>query len=228
MRRYCLIILLITLFPAGSIWARTSPAARLEQNLSQYRCFRWQGILEINQSAFALRKNFVLAKDSSAYRLDILESGIMGLQAKPLLTLYISKHIYLSAPGISQLQGIDPNWFIPPQSLRILFTYLDSLQAGSKEILSKKEYLISSFQFSFDKKYRIAQVIERKSGLEVRIKYNRKNKPDKLTFVLNGTNAVILTIDEIQHEDIMIEKPSPLSLPPQPDSVEPWEAAEPD
>ncbi len=185
--------------------AKTSKVAKLENNLKQWEQFRWQGIVQVESSAFSLRKNFVLAKNEEALRMDVLDSGVLGLQAKPLVTIYIKDRIELEAPTIKQLAGIDPNWFLPPGALKGMINFTDSLRNRSSEIISKRKLELDAALFTFDKNYRLSNIKSEMTSLELAITYNRRNQPTKVIIKRRDERLAELQINEQKYGKIDIK-----------------------
>ncbi len=204
MRKLLLLILIILISMNLSLFAKKKPAILLKKNLEQWQQFKWQGIIQVQSSAFSMRKNFVLAKDSTSLRLDVLDSGIIGLQAKPFLILYLKDRIVIDAPEIEQLQGLDLNWFVPPGSIEKLMHFTDSLQLKQQEIISKRELKTANTIFSFDKKYRLSNIKSTDFNIEANIIYNRRNYSTKIQIKYNGTPMAELQINEREYKDIEI------------------------
>ena len=205
MRRSLILLLILLCCLTPLLSATSKKAAKLEDNLKQWEQFRWQGIIQVESSAFSMRKNFVLAKNTEAMRIDVLDSGVFGLQAKPLISIYIKDKIVLEAPTVKQLSGIDPNWFLPPGALDGLFNFTDSLLARSAEIVSKRQTEMASSLFSFDKDLRLSKITNNDIGLEFNITYNRRNQPTKIFIRRRDTKLAELQINEQKYGSITIE-----------------------
>jgi hypothetical protein len=205
MRKLLIITLIMLMSMSLSLYAKTKAVKQLEQNLQQWEQFRWQGILQVQSSAFSIRKNFVLSKNSEALRLDVLDSGVMGLQAKPLVTLYIKDSIQFEAPTIKELIGIDLNWFVPKSMVQTMLNFTDSLKTKEQEIISTKKVTTDKTVFTFDKKLRLTTVANKASGFEAHIIYNRHNQPTKMHIKHRGSQVAELLINERIFKNIEIE-----------------------
>jgi hypothetical protein len=205
MRRFLLLCFILLLGMSAVLSAKANPVTQLQKNIATWEQFRWQGIIQVQSSAFAIRKNFVLSKNKSALRLDILDSGIMGLTAKPLVTLYMRDTIILNAPSIKQLEGIDPNWFIPRRAVEGLVHFTDSLQAAQQEIIANRKLKSGKTLYLYDKKYRLTQIKSVELGVEANVTYNRRNQPTKVTVKYANEPLAELQINEREFDNIEIE-----------------------
>jgi hypothetical protein len=204
MRRLPVLIILLLCSLNFALWAKSKPEKQLQANLAQWEQFRWQGMAQVMHEAFTLRKFYVLAKNTEALRLDILDSGVLGLNAKPMLALYVKDRIVLDAPSIKELEGIDLNWFVTPDKYKPFFAMTTTLQSHSAEIISNRKISLSGLTYLFDKKYRLTGIISPKLQLEAQVTYNRKSQPDKISLIYQGKELAIFTIDEITTEHIEI------------------------
>ncbi|MBM4399184.1 MAG: hypothetical protein FJ041_02485 [Candidatus Cloacimonetes bacterium] len=205
MRRLLLITLILLAGLNISLLAKSKPAKQLEQNLEQWQEFRWLGIIQVQSSVFSLRKNYVFAKSRDAVRLDVLDSGVMGLQAKPFVTLYLKDSIIFDAPTIKELSGVDLNWFVPKGMIAPLVQFADSLQAKQKEILSTRKVTSARTVFTFDKKFRLSSIVNTAGGFEANIVYNRRSQPTKMLVKYKGEQIAEVLINEREYKDIAIE-----------------------
>jgi hypothetical protein len=210
LRKATILLLLILVCFSNILAAKSKAEKQLQTNITQWAAFQAEGSILVNYPPYAIRKFFVFARDASAARLDILDSGLIGFNPAPMVTLYLQDKIILSAPGIKELQGIDPNWYIPAGTTQKLLALTDSLFAHSAEILAKRQAVINGITLSFDKKYRLSALLYPQYKVSAKVEYTRKNKPSKLSFYYHGKETAILNIDKIRFQDIDI---SPLELP---------------
>ena len=204
MKKTTLIMLLATLLLVSGLVAKPNPAKDLQNNLKTWQQFRWEGIIQVQMEPFSARKNFVFARNQQEMRLDVLDSGVMGLQAKPLATLYLKDKILLDAPSIQQLADIDLNWFIPTDAVRSLVHFADSLKAHSQEILANRKVALGPITYNFDKKHRLVKISSPDFGMKAEIIYNRRNQPTKMLFDHEGERIVELQINQQKYGNIKI------------------------
>jgi hypothetical protein len=205
MRRFMIIMVIMFICMSSILNAKSSPVQNLQKNIKTWEQFRWQGIIQLQSSAFTMRKNFTLNKNRDAIRIDILDSGIMGLNAKPLVSLYLKDSVVLDAPTVKQLEGLDPNWFIPKAALQKFVHFADSLAALQQEILSTHVAKSGSTIFTFDKKYRLISAKNPEVGFETGVIYNRHNQPTKILIKYTGKPLAELQINDREYGNIEIE-----------------------
>jgi hypothetical protein len=214
MKRLLIAITILLLCFCLPLTGKVTPAKQLKANLDKWQAFRWQGIIQVQSSALSLRKNFVLAKTEDALRIDVLDSGVMGLGASPLVSLYMQDTAVLSAPTIEQLKGIDLNWFLPPGTVTSLVHFTDSLFVMQKDILAGKKVTTGKTEYTFDKKFRLSGIKSPGTGLKAIITYNNSNQPTKIRFEYSGSQVAEMLINERKYNGISIVplKPDPNSL----------------
>lgn len=205
MRKAIILTLIAALFLSAALAAKKTPAQQLQTTLNTWKQFRWEGIIQVQMSAFSARKNFVLARNENELRLDVLDTGIMGLQAKPLATIYLKDNILVEAPTIQQLADIDLNWFVPQGAVKDFVHFTDSLQAHSKDILAKRRANTPNATYYFDKKFRLTKISSDDLSVKAEIIYNQRSKPTKLLLDHSGDRIVELQINEQKSGNVKIE-----------------------
>ncbi len=204
MRRLLLLFIIMLLGMNSLLYSKQSSSKQLQKNISIWEQFHWEGIIQVQSSAFAMRKYFVLSKNKEAMRLDILDSGIIGLTAQPLVSLYIKDSIILNAPSVKQLEGIDPNWFFPKNAIGRLVHFSDSLLSKQEEILSSHKFKSGKTIFQYDKKYRLSLIKNTDIGFEAKVLYNRNNQPTTISITYAGEPLTELQITDREYNSIEI------------------------
>ena len=205
MRKGTLLILIFLIGIGAALQARKTPAELFDANLNQWQSFRFQGIVQVSYTEFAARKYFALAKNKDAIRLDILDNGILGLQAAPLATVYLQDSLYIKAPTIKQLESFNPNWFLDRGTVPMVINIVDSLATHRDEILAKRKVVIGGIVFVFDKKYRISRISSSRFLTEITVTYNRHSEPDVVKIKYSGKAAASFSIDQRDYQNIAIE-----------------------
>ena len=198
----CFAVLLMFLY--ALLGAKAHPAQLLEANLNTWEQFRWQGVVQVKHEALTARKFFTLAKNTEALRLDIIDSGVMGLNSMPILSLYIKDKIALEAPTIKQLQGLDPNWYITPDKYKPFFAMSSEFRTNSAEIIANHKLSLKGQTYFFDKKYRLTLIKIPLLKMEAKIEYKKKYQPDKVSLNYEGKEVAIFYIDDISIGNIAI------------------------
>ena len=204
MRKSLVILLILLCCISFDLQAKKNKAELLQTNLKQWEQFRWEGIIQVQSSYLSLRKDFVLVKNKDEMRLDILDTGPMGLSAQPLVSAYLKDQIVLEAPTIKQLSNLDLNWFIPTGAVGSLIHFTDSLTAKSDEILKTRQAETAETVFSFDKDYRLVNISNPDLVLQAFIIYNRRNQPSKMQIKHAGVQVAELQINKQNYDNIVI------------------------
>lgn len=204
MRKTMILALILLAGLSTFLTAKTSAAKQLQDNLANWEQFRWEGIIQVQMSAFSARKNFILSKNRDEMRLDVLDSGVMGLQAKPIATIYLKDKILLEAPTIKQLQDIDLNWFVPQSAISSFVHFTDSLQANVQCILMNRKLTTAATTYTFDKKHRLVRISSPEFGMKADVVYNRRNQPTKLLLDHDGDRIVELQINKQKYSDVKV------------------------
>ena len=79
----------------------------LLEHLESWKNFRIDGIIELNYKSFSFRKNISIRKNEQAFRLDIYDSGIMGMHPTPFVTVFMDTTIVLRLPFQTEESKLD-------------------------------------------------------------------------------------------------------------------------
>ncbi|MDZ4121347.1 MAG: hypothetical protein U1C33_02935, partial [Candidatus Cloacimonadaceae bacterium] len=199
--RLILITLLILVLGSGLSARKNDRALRqLQHELQKLKNIRAEGIVQVNHQQFALRKSFVLAKNENEIRIDVVEGGVMGMQAEPIFSIYMSDYIALRSPMIPQLELFDLNRFVPGSPGQMI-SALDSLVLQhQEEIISRRKLELDNVTLTFNKDYQITEVIDKESNMTLSITYNRRKTVDIISIKEKGKELLSLMIDKISHE----------------------------
>ncbi|NQT64915.1 MAG: hypothetical protein HQ554_01920, partial [FCB group bacterium] len=67
-------------------------------HLKFWENIRIDGIIEANYKSFVFRKNITIKKNNHAFRLDIYDSGIFGMQPTPFISAYYDSVLTIRTP----------------------------------------------------------------------------------------------------------------------------------
>ena len=76
-------------------------------HLKFWENIRIDGIIEANYKSFVFRKNITIKKNSSAFRIDIYDSGIFGMQPTPFISAYYDSVLTIRIPD-QQIEQFKP------------------------------------------------------------------------------------------------------------------------
>lgn len=205
-----LLLLLALLLTSCAAPNRLSEQDKLLKALKQWESFDSQGIVEISYMGLSLRKMFVAAKNHNQLRLDIIDGGIMGAGAMPLLSFYSGDYIALKSPFMPMLEMMNPTDLIPSQSLN-LFANADSLlYRYGDQIIKTGKVEIDSIRFSFLPDYRLSKVSDPKTMSELKVSYSNNKALAEIEMKATGNMAVKLIFDQIKYiEPEIIPLPKP-------------------
>lgn len=212
-KRLCLFALLalLAIVSACSQNKTATNALRLKAETAKWNSFRMEGIVQTGYQGLSLRKYFLVTKDRSRLRLDVVDGGIAGMSAQPLLSFYIADYMALKCPMMPQLELLNLDKYFPHQAFDT-FNNLDSLiSAHQDEILANRVMTLDGVKVDFDPSFRISTVQDSKSGAKLTFTYTRNGIPDKLEIIPEQDVSVLLLIDDFVPgpQDITpLEKPS--------------------
>jgi len=173
---------------------------KLQAEAGKLNHFRAEGIVQISYSQLALRKNFVFAKDDRQMRMDIIEGGVMGMQAEPLFSLYFGSYIALKSPLMPQLEQLDLSRYLPPLPQNLSLGVDSLLAVHQAEILANKVIDTDELKIKFSKDYRITYIEEKDSKTTIEISYTRKGDIDTIVVKQEEKQLLSMLIDKISYE----------------------------
>ena len=192
---------------AGNKPASLAPDLRkemLRQEMLKWENFNAEGVANLNYMGLTLRKMFVLSKTKDELRFDVIDGGIMGAGASPLISVYLGEYFSLRSDFMPQLSlmaraMLDPRLSMSPMKDigALVETYADSILATGKLTLEGVE-------ISFSPQMRIQRIYDPRSKAEAVFTYTSKGQPDKLTVKMNSAGAELL-IDRVEYGKASVE-----------------------
>lgn len=177
----------------------------LDKHLNSWQKFRFDGLIEINHKNLALHKYFTLRKTNSIARLDIYDTGLLGLKPAPFISVYYDSLIQARIPDIPEIKVLKPADY--PEYFRYfeMLNYLDQLRQNKDEIITNNNIEIDNLKFHFDFKERISRISSNAEDIVIDLKY--KKVLQEISISKNSNLIAVLQIDEIKYE---FNKISPL------------------
>ena len=173
----------------------------LYEHLKFWENIRIDGIIEANYKSFVFRKNITIKKNSSAFRIDIYDSGIFGMQPTPFISAYYDSVLTIRTPDqqISQLNQGNKEEF----DLSILFKLSDMFDMKDEIIKHQKlNYKDAIIIFSDDMK--ISEI--RNNTNLTTISFNFLQDLDTITFHKEEKEIINIQIDKITHPNEEIHR----------------------
>lgn len=195
------------LFTACAGPKRISEEDKLRQELQKWEYFKSQGVIELSYKGFAIRKMFSASKNGNQFRFDVLEGGLLGSSAEPLMSMYVADYVAFKSPFIPLLQNLNLSQDIPIESLSICNP--DSIVAlYGQEIIKNKKLILNEVTVNFSKNYLLESISDAKSGLILKALYNGSGKLSGLNISSMDNISIRMSFDKIEYE-----KPQIIPLP---------------
>lgn len=170
-------------------------------NLRYLNGFKATGIAEIAIKGFSIKKEFVLSKNKSTLRLDILESGIMSLLPSPFATIYVADKVIITNYNKGFFNDLVLDQFPFSQYLD-----LEALPQGIiDEIVSNKAFNIAVLQFKFDDMFRLNKIIMNENIIDL----NYEKKDLSLVNITSSKAKINISLDSFTPGEVKIK---PLKL----------------
>lgn len=174
----------IILFSSCSgVRQKQTDEAILMSELKKWESFQGEGIVQINAMGLSIRKPFVIAKNRSVMRLDVIDGGIYGASASPLLSVYLGDYFSLRAPIMPALEALNAEGFAPKAALQV-FSSADSIFARyGKEIIANKTLGQDKITITFKKNYQLVSVTDTETKSQILASYTSNGNLDTITVV---------------------------------------------
>ena len=163
-------------------------------HLKFWENIRIDGIIEANYKNFVFRKNITIKKNSSAFRIDIYDSGIFGMQPTPFISVYYDSVLTIRTPD-QQIEQFNPEGH-EKNYLSILFRLSNFFTV--KDIIIKQQKLIhESATIFFSDEMRITKISSNNNSTTVFFEY--LNDLDSITLQNEEKEIINIQIDKITH-----------------------------
>jgi len=159
---------------------------------------------------FSLRKPFALSKSLDEIRLDVIEGGIFGAGASPLLSVYLGEYFALKSPMMPALEAINLGDKLPQGAIAMLSSADYIFDRYGDEIIREKAIERDSLSIRFESSYQLKSVQDRKSGLRLDAGYNSRGDIDSIEIKATAGIKASLLFDELSYGTTDI-----VPLPPQ-------------
>lgn len=203
------IIILLTIILLGcssiKIVSKKETMLLIDEHLKNWENFRFDGIIDVNYKAYSLHKYFSLRRDELSARIDIYDSGLLGMKPHPFISIYYDSLIQARIPDIPEIKVINPQEYPEYFGYFILFDSFDLLEKKKSEIAENSEIIINDHQFFFDNQKRIIKIIMTKDEAEIELIY--KDKLSEININKSKKRIISMQIDEINYN---IKKIPPL------------------
>ncbi len=175
----------------------------LESQIELFKEFKISGIIEYNHKQFAFRKNISLRKKDKAMRLDIFDSGILGMKPTPFLSVYAdSAFVFRSSDEQFTLSEYDEeNIKLVVTVLRSISTYLIEKKA---ELVKNRKAKINDISVSVNKHGFLKIISVPLQCSEVKMIYSENDKLSELIVDQYNKDVINIKIDKIATSKVKV------------------------
>lgn len=199
----CLIVLSLILSSCAA-FQKFSEEALLRSELRKWESFTGDGIIEVSAMGFSFCKPFSLAKSEKQMRLDVIEGGVFGANASPLISMYMGDYFSILSPSMPVLEALNLKDKIPLGVLA-LFSSADYLfEKYGAEIIREKAIVRDDLTIKFTPKYKLDSVMDRKSGANLTASYTSRGDLDKLEIKVGRGISASLLFDDVKYNTPLI------------------------
>ncbi|MCD4797223.1 MAG: hypothetical protein K8R49_08660 [Candidatus Cloacimonetes bacterium] len=202
MKKLIIFLTLISILTSCSIMLKPDSLQKeklLFKHLKSWDEFRIEGIIEANYKSFAFRKNIIIRKNTEAFRIDIFDSGIMGLKPSPFISAYMDSVFVLRMPQEFEFIEADDLMF---KKISIIFD-LEKIYDEKDQIIKNGSLVIGDSEIFFSKKMKIRKI----AFPQMQINFHYNDELEFMSIEQNNKEIANIQIDKITHENIRIQKP---------------------
>jgi len=172
---------------------------KLERELKKWESFSGSGIIEVSALGMSLRKPFNIAKSMKQMRLDVIDGGVFGANASPLMSMYLGDYLAVNAPIMPALEMLNLKDKIPEAAIA-LFSSTDYLmQKYGAEIIANKAIVRDDLKVNFKKNYQLDSVVDAKSGATLVAAYTARGALDALEIKSGKMISAKLIFDTVDY-----------------------------
>ncbi|MCK9334248.1 MAG: hypothetical protein PHU99_07075 [Candidatus Cloacimonetes bacterium] len=176
-----------------------SEEQKLLRELKKWESFSGSGIIELSLMGFSLRKPFNLDKSLQQIRLDVIEGGVFGAGASPLLSVYLGDYLALNAPVMPALEMLNLKDKIPKSALAIFASSEYLMENYGAEIIANKAIVRDDFSVNFKKNYQLESVVDKDSGTRIDARYTGNGRLDTIEITSNKPVSARLIFDKVDY-----------------------------
>lgn len=193
-------LILLSLVLASCAGLKPSDETILRSELKKWESFTGDGIIEISAFGFSIRKPFSVAKSAKQLRLDVIEGGIFGAGASPLISMYLGDYFAMTAPMMPALEALNLKDKIPLGALAMFSSADYVFEKYGAEIIREKAIVRDSLSINFTSKYKLDSVIDRKSGANLKVNYTNRGELDKMEIKAGRGISARLLFDDVKYQ----------------------------
>jgi hypothetical protein len=211
-RTYVSLIVIVLLLASCAGPKVISEEQKLKNELTKWESFDSEGVIEISYLGLAMRKMFSLSKNRDQMRFDIIDGGVMGAGAQPLMSFYLGDYISFKSPYLPMLELLDVSSMIPLDGMAI-FSNTDSLVASyGQQIIKNKQLEIAGINLIFKPDYKLDKLFDPRTKMELRPLYSSSGKLSELNLRGADNLSLKLSFDKLEYAQpqiIALPKPKP-------------------
>jgi len=204
LNKFFLLFILLLFFTSCAFLLKPAESDKenlLFAHLKFWENIRIDGIIEANYKSFVFRKNITIKKNNHAFRLDIYDSGIFGMQPTPFISAYYDSVLTIRTPD-QQINMITPE-SNEELDLSILFQ-LPKLFVAKDEIMTEQKLNYNDAEIIFSDNMKISEISNNTNS--TKIYFNYLHDLDSITFLKEEKEIINIQIDKITHADQEINK----------------------
>ncbi len=201
--KFLLYILILTLSSCALIPqpGRAAKEKLLIEHLRGWNEFQLEGIVEANYNSFSFRKSILIRKNNDAFRLDVFDSGFMGLNPTPFISIYMDSTLVIRPPFSKEVLSAEKAGLKELNSTAFLFDLNDIIHHKQK-IVSQQILEFPEYKIHFTDKMQIDKIMLKQKPVEILFSYI--DKLNQISITNDNKQVANIQIDKIEYKNIEI------------------------
>jgi hypothetical protein len=175
--------------------AKQTPREQLEKELNKWQSFHMEGLAEINISSFVVRKYFICQKNSNFLQFDLVNSGLMGAEPAPLVSVKIDSLLTIDSPYQEMVQAMFNRMGLRHMNLKQYLDFNMMFKDKIPEIMNTGQTSIGNFEIKFDKNMQLKQIISKDHKQNITFQY-RNGEPTQIIANITKLAKINLQVEQ--------------------------------
>lgn len=172
-----------------------SPQEQLEKEINKWQSFHMEGMAEINISSFAVRRYFICQKYSHSLQFDLVNTGLLGAEPAPLVTIKVDTLLTIDSPYQEMVQDVLARLGLKQVDYTRYLDFKELLKDKKAEIIGTRKTTIENYDLIFNKKMQIIQITSHNQKQNVTVQY-RKSEPKLVTVDIRKLAKIRLQVEQ--------------------------------
>lgn len=170
----------------------------LKHEMLKWENFEAEGVADLSYMGLSLRRMFVMSKTRDEIRFDVIEGGILGMGASPLISIYLGEYFSLESDLLPQLRMAAQAALKIQPDISPLKDISALVDAFADSILANGKVNVNGTQVTFGPQMRLQSISDPINKLDISFAYTSKGMPDRMVIKAKSASAELL-FDKVRY-----------------------------